>query len=310
MGGHPVKPEIQISAPARLQKVAVKRLERFAVLFPKSLISDAPETFHDLRVASRRLQQVLRVTTPELKSTDGRKLSRLPRRTRRAFGLCRNLDVCLALVGNRLNAPCNASLRRAWEALHGWLEEKRRRELGHARDRLPRREFFGFIVRVRARLVGAPQDSGLSEELSRRVQSAFALWKDSLATARTEREAGPLHDLRIAGKRLRYRAEMLSASGEMSVKPLVRDLRALQDSLGEWHYRFILRREVAEFIGRPGFLAEEPGLCRALLLEMEREKQRDEAAADEIVTRGVEIAEREASLDPGTKPPESPVRDQ
>jgi CHAD domain-containing protein len=299
MGAHPTKIEVEIPAPTKLAKLARKRLERFATLFPKSLVSDARETIHDLRVASRRLQQVLRIVLPDFKSTTRRKLSRLLPKTRRAFGPCRNLDVSLGLVEKQLGAAATASLRRAWEAVGNWLEENRAAELTRAREQLQDYDLIGFIVRVRARLADMHLEPSIPEELSERVRSAFAVWKDSLASVQTDPDVKAVHAFRIAGKRLRYRTELLASSGEASVKRLVQDLKGLQDSLGDWHDRFVLRQHVAEFIGRPGFLAEEPGLCRTLLLEMEREKQRDQAAVGEIIAKAVAIAEREAQRDAG-----------
>src|SRR6185436_10294228 len=55
-----------ISNQKRLLKLARKRLQRFATLVPKVLLSDDPDTVHDLRVWSRRLQQALRVIQPSV----------------------------------------------------------------------------------------------------------------------------------------------------------------------------------------------------------------------------------------------------
>jgi len=76
----------------------------------------------------------------------------------------------------------------------------------------------------------------------------------------------------------------------------VQGLKGLQDDLGDWRDRSVLRRYVAEFIGRPDFLAEEPGMCRALLLEMEREKQRDQATIDEFIAKAEKLAEDSTDL--------------
>ena len=82
----------------KLLDLARKRLERFASLLPKTLIGDHPDNVHDLRVWSRRLQQVFKVLLPEHPSGKCRKLIRIPRKVRRALGDCRNLDVCIDLI--------------------------------------------------------------------------------------------------------------------------------------------------------------------------------------------------------------------
>ena len=70
-------------AQSRLFKLARKRLERYVMLFAKALVSDAPDTVHDLRVASRRLQQALRLVVPSPKPSGLRKLMRALRKVRR-----------------------------------------------------------------------------------------------------------------------------------------------------------------------------------------------------------------------------------
>lgn len=294
MGAHPRKSPIEVVAPAKLSKLARKRLERFATLFPKALVSDAPETIHDLRVASRRLQQVLRILLPDSESSAIQKLLRLPRKARRAFGACRNLDVSLALVEKQMTAAPTASLRQAWDAVKAWLEEKRAAELTRAREKLTRCNLIGYIVRVRKRLANIHREPPIAEELSERLCTAFAAWNDSLTSAQADPDVKTLHGLRIAGKRLRYRAESVAALGDSSVHRIIQDLKTLQDELGDWHDRFVLRQYVAEFIGRAGFLAEKPGMCRALLLEMEREKERDQAAVGEMIAKAAEFAARES----------------
>jgi hypothetical protein len=79
-------------------------------------------------------------------------------------------------------------------------------------------------------------------------------------------------------------------------------LKSLQDDLGRWHDHSVLRDHVAEFIGRPNFMAEEPGMCRALLLEMERDKQRDRAMIEEIMTKAEKFAQDSMQFEPKEPP--------
>ena len=48
--------------------------------------------------------------------------------------------------------------------------------------------------------------------------------------------------------------------------------RNCRTTLGEWHDRSVLLHHVAEFIGRPDFLADHPDIGRILLTEMEKER--------------------------------------
>jgi CHAD domain-containing protein len=276
---------------SKLTQLANKRLLQFATLMPKALLTDGPEVIHDLRVASRRLQQVLQLVSPKTKSSGTKKLLRVLRKVRRAFGPCRNLDVNIALVQGRIETTNGASARQAWNDVRLWLEENRPTGVAAGRAELRQHEVVDLIDRVRALLEAAEEDGERFAQLWERTKEALTEWKSALDAAKADAQVDRIHAFRIAGKRLRYRAELLGDLGGSAIKPMVGALKALQDDLGNWHDHSVLREQVAEFIGRPGFMAEEPGMCRALLLELERDKQRDRALIDEIIAKGEKLAQ-------------------
>jgi len=104
-----------------------------------------------------------------------------------------------------------------------------------------------------------------------------------LREAQENPQVDQIHALRIAGKRLRYRAELLAELGEATAKPQVKTLKSLQDKLGDWHDRIVLLQLIAEFISRPEFLVDHPAAGRALLAEMERERHKNEVATHAIL---------------------------
>jgi CHAD domain-containing protein len=282
-------------AKSKLPRLAKKRLERFVTLYPKALVSDKPEVVHDLRVASRRLQQMLRVLLPNAGASAGRKIIRRLRKVRRAFGSCRNLDASIHLIDSKLAAITTGSLRSAWDAVRQWLDQKRVTEIKRGRTELKRHDLTAFIARAQACMETLEEEADRVAHLRERARDALGEWRDALVSAKQEPQNERIHALRVAGKRLRYRAETLAELGDPAVKSLLDGLKALQDDLGNWHDRSVLRDLVAEFIGRPGFLAEEPGMCRALLLDMERDKQRDRAAINDVLVKAEEIAEKNAA---------------
>ena len=290
MGAHRVDSTGGAAAKGRLSTVAKKRLLRFVTLYPKALVSDETAVVHNIRVASRRLQQVLQLLLPKAKSSRVKKLLRTLRKVRRAFGPCRNLDVNLELVRARIETT-TASTRQAWERVHLWLEEKRAGAIEAGRAELRQHELVDFIERLQSLLdEGVDDEEGLAH-LAERTKQALSDWCDAFESARADPVVERIHAFRIAGKRLRYRAELLGEVGNASVKPMIGALKSLQDDLGLWHDHAVLREHVAEFIGRPGFMADEPGMCRALLLEMERDKQRDRATIDGIMAKAEELAQ-------------------
>jgi len=304
----PTESIIGVSVKSKLSKLARKRLERFVTLFAKALVSETPETIHDLRVASRRLQQVLRLALPRSKSGASRKLVRTLRKVRRAFGACRNLDASIDLVQKKLEATTTASLRQSWDTVRLWLEQKRATEIEEGRAELRQYDLIDFTVRVQARIEHIDQPPDGVGHLWERSQDALAEWRNALVSAKEDPRVQRIHAFRITGKRLRYRAESLAELGQSSVKPLVEGLKALQNDLGDWHDRSVLRQYIAEFIGRPGVLAEEPGMCRALLLEMEREKQHDHATVSEVITRAEKLAEDWTDLTSKEEPLEESIK--
>lgn len=276
---------------SKLMKLAHKRLERFVTLFAKVLVNDTPDTIHDVRVASRRLQQTWRAFAPKSKPSKARKLNRILRKTRRTLGDCRNFDASIALIEKRRDAVAAASLRRAWEAVQHSLEERRAKAIADARSQLKHYELTDFIGRAQSCVDAIDDQPEIIAQLWQRAADMLAAWNEALAAAKTAPQTGNLHAFRIAGKRLRYRIESLAELGDTSVKPLLQGLKLLQNDLGAWHDRQVLQQQVGEFIGRPRFLAREPGMCRSLLLEMERDKQRDQNFLEGIVSKAEKLAE-------------------
>ncbi len=97
--------------------------------------------------------------------------------------------------------------------------------------------------------------------------------------------------LRIAGKRLRYRLELLADIGEVSAKARVKSLRALQNQLGSWHDSEVLLETCAKFLTRRDFIARYPALARALLVEMERERRRANGAIEGLVKHAEKVSQ-------------------
>ena len=278
-------PHTAESASSRKKLLAVtqKRLEKFVSLFAKVLVSDHPDTIHDARVWSRRLQETFRVLFPKPRTGKNRKLVRTLRQVRRALGNCRNTDVTIGLIEDRLNAATAATVHKSWELVKDYLQEKRELQVARAREELAQHDITQFAIRTQSVL----QPNGLQQEpeelLKRSVEEALAGWNEALREAKENSQVEQIHALRIAGKRLRYRAELLAELGDASMKPRVKSLKLLQDELGNWHDRYVLLQLIAEFIGRPDFLVENPEAGRALLAQMERERHKNELAAGAIL---------------------------
>jgi CHAD domain-containing protein len=283
--------EAAVSVKNKLLKLAHKRLERFVTLFPKVLVSDETDTIHDLRVWSRRLQQTLRVMLPKPVPPKGRKLIRTLRKVRQAYGNSRNLDVNIDLIQQKYRAAGAAIVRQSWEMLQDALQAERRAEIVQARQKMARYDIVAFIGRAQTIMESADIGSDVVEKLQQTVRAALKDWHDALELARDDRSVENLHALRIAAKRLRYRAELLAELGGGATKPAIKAVKEFQTLLGDWHDRCVLMEHVADFIGRPDFLVDHPDMGRTLLAEMEKEKLRNETAVEDILSNAPKVGE-------------------
>jgi CHAD domain-containing protein len=301
MSASVTEPEVAVSAKNKLLKLNHKRLERFVTLFPKVLVSDDPDTIHDLRVWSRRLQQTFRVIVPKPAPPKARKLIRTLRKVRQAFSACRNLDVSTDLIQQRHHNTGAAIIRQSWQMVREELEAQRRAEILQARQRIARHDIVAFVDRAQALIKSADVESESIEKLQETVWESLKDWDDAFAVAREKRDVDNLHALRIATKRLRYRAELLADLGKSALKSPVKALKEFQTLIGDWHDRYILLEHVAEFISRRNFLVNHPDIGRSLLAEMEKEKLRNDSITEEILSKAPKVRDCWNRLKPALK---------
>jgi len=109
---------------AHVSGLAIKYLDRCVSLEPQVLQGDNPEAIHGLRVATRRLQQVMDLVYPSPHSGEIRKIYRGLKRCRSSLSEIRNYDVLLGRVDTALSRKRTAR-REAWEAIGDYLRELR-----------------------------------------------------------------------------------------------------------------------------------------------------------------------------------------
>jgi CHAD domain-containing protein len=160
----------------------------------------SPESLHDLRVATRRVQQCQR-----LFGKPSRKLHRLMELS----SAVRNCDVTLELLESAhiLNARINQQL-------------KSQREIALAELTSFLAQKFEFGVRHHKSLK--------RRDLRRMVEK----WFKAGAAAETEDNPASLHRFRLLGKRLRYTLELFTDVYGPPLEKLLRQLRSVQDHLG------------------------------------------------------------------------------
>jgi len=267
----------------KVRGLARRQLDRFMSYEPKVLKGDDPDAIHDMRVASRRLQQILDLVYPRPRPREIRRLRRKIQRCRRALGEIRNCDVLLQHV-EALLARKRAVRREAWTAVRHYLLARRSESFLRAIRKLSKVNLAVFYVRMKEclALIGSAPGPGrhphnlslpdmpLPEPFPERIAPALeGVWnafEEQVALSQRDRRAPVIHGVRIAAKRLRYLLEVVHEFDVPGSAEALAWLRRLQRHLGNWHDLEVLEQMMIEMIARPEFLQDQ------LLLAMEIEK--------------------------------------
>ena len=270
-------------------RLARIRLKKCVSIAPRLLVDDNPDDIHDLRVSSRRLQQVVSLLFPKPRRGKSRKVTRCLRDLRRDWSACRNLDVDLALLQEKLESLDTDEARDAWNDVRGCLVDLRARELDRARKRLRRLDILACIKRTQ-RLLKAVKIENVQElSLEESFADILAEWHEAVAQAKSRQNPKHLHGLRIAGKRLRYRLEIIAELGDSAAKDQVNSLKALQDDLGRWHDWHVLLQFVGKLIEEPKFVTDHPEFQQLLERDSDGERRKNNAAIDEILKQAEKL---------------------
>jgi CHAD domain-containing protein len=254
-----------------VRRLALKQLHRFMSLEAKVLRGDSPDAVHDMRVASRRLQQILDLLYPKPRSQENRKLRRKIRRSRRCLSEVRNCDVLFQHVEKILGRKRTAR-RAEWSAVRHFLRERRAASFDKALRKLGKINLAVFYVRLKQHLTlgenaqlsvahgGAPAAEPPAEHFHDRTGAALdRAWRGfdaQLTLSHSNPSPSVVHGARIATKRLRYLVEVIAEFGVSGSAEETAWLRRLQTLLGEWHDLEILEQMMIEMVARPEFLRD------------------------------------------------------
>ena len=255
----------------KVQALAVQQLDRFISLEPKVLRGEDPEAIHDMRVASRRLQQFLDLIYPPPARREVRRLRRRIQRCRRALGEVRNCDVLLQSVDKALSSKRN-SRREVWETAREYLRGRRSESFDKALRKLGKTNVAALYVALKEHLVvnragpelseasaQIPESLGLdnaqfSERVGGYLGSAWEDFVEKVAESHRYPQVSALHAVRIAAKRLRYLVEVLEEFDVPGSHESFAWLRGLQQQLGDWHDLEVMERVLTEMFAQPRFL--------------------------------------------------------
>ena len=181
-----------------------------------------------------------------LRGVRRRKVTRRLRAITRALGGVREIDVSLAALGEEARAAQADAV--ALDAVRARLQGMRQDRRGPMLAAIAAIDVPKLVGRVR-RMAGLAADP--AHEAVWRGRLAARLTRRAEALAEAVRDAGALyvperlHRARIAAKKLRYTLELAGEAGATGTRPLLRNLKRTQDTLGRLHDLQVLGRHVA-----------------------------------------------------------------
>jgi CHAD domain-containing protein len=240
-GGSLLKPWYESSnvSLAELGLVLLRRHFRRLMLAERAIRDDQdPEGIHEMRVATRRMRVILQVMEGVAPAQSIRLYRRGLRRIARAAGAVRDTDVFIANIraaADALPVEDAAGLGPLVESLQAdraLAYEQLLDRLDSAAYATFKRDFASFITghhdkwhsHVRVRDMAGSTVWAYYEALRSHVP------EESIVTLADN--ADELHEMRIAGKRLRYLLEMFEDVFGERVQTVIEPLMAFQDHLG------------------------------------------------------------------------------
>jgi CHAD domain-containing protein len=297
----PLLTESEESVPAarirpQLEKLLRDRVRKCVSLLPKVLAEDDRDAVHDLRVWSRRLQQVVVTLFPSPRPAEVRTIVRTLRRTRRSLGGWRDCHVVIALLTRKIRAARKPAQKQAWEMALAMARAKLQRETRRARHKIANRKMFTLAQRVQGLIESEPIGSGQGDAnpfrvLENSVATAYSEWREGLVRAKSSADPFEIHAFRIQTKRLRYRIELLRDLGSATAKSALSSLRTLQDELGHWHDGLAFARMTTEALADPDYLVAQPVTAAVILRKLDRENARYLSRVRVLLSRIDEQAE-------------------
>jgi CHAD domain-containing protein len=227
---------------------------------------------HQARVATRRLREAVPVAAVHLRGVRRRRLLRALRDMTRALGEVRECDVALGML-HELASSAPSTLDRVIRRWRRDLQARRREarvELlsACAADRVGWVHLhLDALVAARAATDDDAWRTSLSSQLDTRAQRLRA----AIEHAGPLFVVTPLHEVRIAAKRLRYLVELVGECGLAPVQARLTRLKKAQDVLGRLHDLDVLLTHVHALAADEDVTAPEAAALDVIALALERE---------------------------------------
>ncbi|MBI5765411.1 MAG: CHAD domain-containing protein [Planctomycetes bacterium] len=249
-----------------LAEYVAKHRRRFAENLRLAIDSGDVESIHDLRVASRRLTEPLKLLGKWTCRRQTQHVLKSLKKTRNAFRRVRDFDVVLAGIRSRESTSILGADDHA--QLEGLLTRARDRAFARAQRECRRSNSEEAATRIESIL--SQFTESLCDEIhagiETRVSALVASWtlrlieKDPRDPLTTD-----LHDTRLCAKRLRYAVELFRDICHRPDDPRTTALAAMQEVLGHWNDQLMIASRILAVARRPDVLATHAGWATKLL---------------------------------------------
>jgi CHAD domain-containing protein len=212
------------------------------------------DAVHDLRVASRRFRAASLLFSDTLPPGATANAERKIRRIRKSAGAVRDGDVQMEFIARLLRKRRSRRYRSGLERLLLRLSQRREKRLKRISSALAALDRSGAIPALQRsiRSGSARHPRGRPLPLRYRSGKAVTAALDNLFRyeqfVRQPSAAAELHQMRIAAKRLRYVMEIFNPVYGGKLKPYIRIVRSLQDTLGQMHDSDVWLAAIPKFI--------------------------------------------------------------
>jgi CHAD domain-containing protein len=251
MHNEPDPPPLALSSARGARVIALDRLDKAGD--EADALANNPhslDALHDLRVALRRVRSWLRAFRPDLQDSVSRKDRHRLRDLVDATNRGRDADVqveWLRKASSRGDEQLKRGAKRLIELIRddrngGPLSGNSLAKFEKERSRLVKR-LSTLVEPVRPTKAPAPT---LAAAIAARLPAHLEALRQALEAVHSADDDQEAHAARIAAKRLRYLLE--PAEDVRGCKSLIKQLKRLQDDLGELHDAHVLGRRVNDAI--------------------------------------------------------------
>ena len=236
-----------------------------------------PEFVHQHRVCLRRARSLSKVLDGALERTHAKRLRKRLKAAAKATNRLRDLDVFLeqrALLEGGVAPGLASGLAELFDSLQAERDEAQRVLAERLGGLVWNAELAAVAAGIATASPGDHADEPVQELVKRSLVEAYRGVLDrgrAVDEATTDDE---LHELRLACKALRYTLEpaapLLGAEG---VKPVVKQLKRLQDVLGRFNDLAVQQRTVQAWLATHDVVSAEAAAASTALVQDLRERQ-------------------------------------